>query len=490
MDSYVRKAYDPSRVFARRRSDWLAEQSSVIATIYVMVDLVAIVLAAVCSHFIVVGFVGIDLPGRAAILVAVLLTWIVFNAGGLYVSWRGRGLIDHIRTASICWLSVVVLLILSGYLVGVSALYDRTWVIVWAVLGLTVISSIRVAVMATLRAIRKRGLNHKRVVVVGGGTWGGQVIRRIQSADRLGLDVVCVLDHNSELHGCKIDGVPVLGGHDLLLDVIAKYSVDEVWICLPLGSHRSEGNDHIGSIMEMLGNSTVTQRLLPEFEEMRILNQPVTEIIGLPVVNLNTSPMRGLNRFIKGVEDRLLALLILILVSPLMVVIAIAIKLDSKGPVFYRQRRHGWDGKPFAVWKFRTMSEYREKSSTVTQATKHDPRVTKVGALLRKNSLDELPQFLNVLQGKMSIVGPRPHAIEHNEYYKKQIKSYMQRHRVKPGITGWAQINGFRGETAEIEKMRARVNLDLYYIEHWSLWFDINIIARTLLHGFRDENAY
>ncbi len=407
MDSYVEKAYDPSKVIAQRRSDWLAEQSSLVATIYVMVDFVAIVLAAVFSHVIVVGFVDINLPHRTAILVAILLTWIVFNAGGLYASWRGRSYVDHIRTASICWLTVVVLLILSAYLVGVSALYDRSWVILWAVLGLTAILSIRVSVIATLRAIRKRGLNHKRVVVVGGGNWGGQVIRRIHGADWLGLDVVCVLDHNPELHGCKIDGVPVLGGYDLLLDVISEHSVDEVWICLPLGSHRSEGNDHIGRIMAMLGNSTVTQRLLPEFEEMRILNRPVTEIIGLPVVNLNTSPMHGLNRFIKGVEDRLLALLILILVSPLMVVIAIAIKLDSKGPVFYRQRRHGWDGKPFAFLKFRTMNGHGEKSGTVTQATKHDPRVTKVGAFLRGNSLDELPQFLNVLQGKMSIVGPR-----------------------------------------------------------------------------------
>ena len=490
MGSFSESTYDPSLVNARRRSDWLAEQSSVMAVIYVLVDLVAVILAAICSHLLVVGFVGIDTASRTAILVAVLLTWIVFNTGGLYVSWRGRGYIDHIRTASICWLAVVALLILSANLVGVSALFDRTWVILWAALGLAAILSIRVSVMAILRALRKRGLNHKRIVVIGGGSWGNQVIKRVNNAEWTGMDVVCVLDHNSDLHGSRIDGVPVRGGYDLLLDVISEDSVDEVWICLPLGSHRSEGADYIGNVMERLGNSTVTQRLLPEIEEMRLLNRPVTEILGLPVVNLNTSPMYGLNRFVKGLEDRLLALLILILVSPVLVVIALAIKLDSKGPVFFCQMRHGWDGKPFTVLKFRTMIGHKEQRGTVTQATRRDPRVTKVGRFLRKHSLDELPQLLNVLQGKMSIVGPRPHAIEHNEYYKKQIKSYMQRHRVKPGITGWAQVNGFRGEAADIEKMRMRVSLDFFYIDNWSLWFDLKIIVLTLLRGFRDANAY
>jgi putative colanic acid biosynthesis UDP-glucose lipid carrier transferase len=490
MDSFIEKAYDPSKVNVGRRGDWLAEQSSVMAVIYVIVDLVAVILAAVCSHLIAVGFVGIGTPSRTAILVAVLLTWIVFNAGGLYESWRGRGYSDSIRTATICWLAVIVLLILSAYVIGVSALFDRTWVILWAALGLGAILSIRVSVMAILRAMRKRGLNHKRIVVIGGGNWGSQVIRRVHGAEWIGMDVVCVLDHNRELHGNTIDGVPVRGGYDLLLDVISESSIDEVWICLPLGSHRSEGADYIGSIMEKLGNSTVTQRLLPEFEEMRILNRPVTEIIGLPVVNLNTSPMYGINRIVKGVEDRLLALLILILVSPVLVVIALAIKLDSKGPVFLRQMRHGWDGKPFTVLKFRTMNGHKGQRGTVIQATRRDPRVTKVGRFLRENSLDELPQFLNVLQGKMSIVGPRPHAIEHNEYYKKQIKSYMQRHRVKPGITGWAQVNGFRGETADIEIMRKRVSLDFFYIDNWSLWLDLKIIALTLVRGFRDANAY
>ena len=183
-------------------------------------------------------------------------------------------------------------------------------------------------------------------------------------------------------------------------------------------------------------------------------------------------------------------MVILLVISPLMMIIALAIKVDSKGPVFFTQLRHGSDGKPFKMFKFRTMKQHNELDGTITQATIADLRITWLGALLRRNSLDELPQFVNVLMGNMSIVGPRPHAVEHNQYYRTQIDSYMQRHRVKPGITGWAQINGFRGATEDIEKMRQRVNYDLYYIEHWALWLDLKIIFRTFIHGFRGENAY
>ena len=173
-----------------------------------------------------------------------------------------------------------------------------------------------------------------------------------------------------------------------------------------------------------------------------------------------------------------------------MLAISVLVKLSSPGPVFYRQWRHGWDGKPICVYKFRSMKLHNEKLGTVTQATPNDPRITAVGKFLRKTSLDELPQFVNVLQGRMSIVGPRPHAIAHNDHYKKSISSYMQRHQVKPGITGWAQINGWRGETDTIEKMKKRIEYDFYYINHWSLWFDIKIILLTMIKGFINKNAY
>ena len=193
---------------------------------------------------------------------------------------------------------------------------------------------------------------------------------------------------------------------------------------------------------------------------------------------------------IKGIEDRVLALLILIAISPLMVLLALGVKLSSSGPVLFRQKRHGLDCKAIEVWKFRSMRLHQENAGEVTQATRDDPRVTRFGRFLRRTSLDELPQFFNVLQGTMSIVGPRPHAVEHNDHYKSIVQNYMQRHRVKPGITGWAQVNGLRGETDTVEKMARRVEYDLYYMQNWSVLFDLRIVAMTIFKGFIGKAVY
>jgi putative colanic acid biosynthesis UDP-glucose lipid carrier transferase len=208
------------------------------------------------------------------------------------------------------------------------------------------------------------------------------------------------------------------------------------------------------------------------------------------MLNLNASPMIGMNRFVKAIEDRLLAFLIIIFVSPILLLIALIIKMTSEGPVLFKQLRHGWDGRIIKVYKFRTMKLHTEAKGHITQAKQNDARITPFGKFLRRTSLDELPQFFNVLQGRMSIVGPRPHAIEHNEFYKDSIKAYMQRHKVKPGITGWAQVNGWRGETDHITKMEKRVEYDLYYIENWSLGLDLKIIFLTIFQGFLHKNAY
>lgn len=202
------------------------------------------------------------------------------------------------------------------------------------------------------------------------------------------------------------------------------------------------------------------------------------------------SPISGANLVAKELLDRVLAVGILVLILPLMLLIALAIKLESPGPVIFRQLRHGRDGRPFTVYKFRTMRREAANVSAAQQATRDDPRITALGRLLRRTSLDELPQFLNVLQGNMSIVGPRPHPVELNELYRDRIERYMWRQVVKPGITGWAQINGFRGETDTLDKMHKRIEFDLYYIDHWSLWFDIKIILITVVRGFTDRNAY
>jgi putative colanic acid biosynthesis UDP-glucose lipid carrier transferase len=223
---------------------------------------------------------------------------------------------------------------------------------------------------------------------------------------------------------------------------------------------------------------------------MAILSSKTVEFLGMPVVDLNRPANGGVRGIAKDLFDKIFSLCVLILLIPLFIVLAIAIKLSSKGPVLFRQPRLGLNGKRFNVYKFRSMKPHSETDGKITQATRDDPRITPIGAFMRRTSLDELPQFLNVLMGDMSVVGPRPHALQHNDLYKEKLNGYMQRHRVKPGITGWAQIHGLRGETDSDEKMARRVAFDLHYIQHWSFWMDLKIIVWTAFKGWTNTNAY
>jgi putative colanic acid biosynthesis UDP-glucose lipid carrier transferase len=234
----------------------------------------------------------------------------------------------------------------------------------------------------------------------------------------------------------------------------------------------------------------VVVRFFPEWDDVPLFSHKISNIAGLYALDLSSTPMVGPARLLKRLEDLALGALISVLVLPLCLGIALAIALTSPGPVLFKQYRTGINGKRFKVYKFRSMVVHQEEGGQVTQARKGDSRVTRVGTFLRRTSLDELPQFFNVLQGRMSIVGPRPHALAHNEYYKELVESYMQRHKVKPGITGWAQVNGYRGETDTLEKMQKRVEHDLWYIDNWSLGLDLKIILQTIFKGFRDTNAY
>jgi len=308
---------------------------------------------------------------------------------------------------------------------------------------------------------------------------------QIEISPWTGYVVSGFFDDNPELKGALIDGVEVKGSVDEVEEFMDSNEVDEIWLALPL---RAE--ERMKELLYAVRHHTVNIKLIPDIFGFSILNHSMTEIAGLPAVNLSDTPMGGANRVIKDLEDRLLAFVILLLISPIVILVSIAIKLTSPGPILFKQKRHGWDGRVINIYKFRTMVLHDEEGDCVTQACKDDPRVTKLGKFLRKTSLDELPQFYNVLQGRMSIVGPRPHAIQHNEMYKEKVDRYMLRHMVKPGITGWAQVNGYRGETDTIDKMEKRIEYDLYYIENWSIWFDIKIILLTLFKGFGHRNAY
>jgi putative colanic acid biosynthesis UDP-glucose lipid carrier transferase len=276
----------------------------------------------------------------------------------------------------------------------------------------------------------------------------------------------------------------IIGPLDEMLTIIDRHDVRTVYFAIPLGE-----SDLIEEMYFQLLDHHVAVHWVPDIFSLLLVNHSVREIAGLPVLTLSETPLTGTRLLLKAVEDRVLATLILLLISPLLLVIALAIKLDSPGPVFFRQARKGWSGRVFHIWKFRSMFVHQPEPNMVQQATRNDPRITRVGAFLRKTSLDELPQVFNVLRGEMSLVGPRPHAVQHDEEYSQRIDSYFARHNIKPGITGLAQVRGLRGETSEIARMQQRIEADIEYINNWSLWLDLTILVRTL-GALTGKNAY
>ncbi|WP_221016031.1 undecaprenyl-phosphate glucose phosphotransferase, partial [Klebsiella pneumoniae] len=260
--------------------------------------------------------------------------------------------------------------------------------------------------------------------------------------------------------------------------------IDRIYIALSMKDEQI-----IKDLVSKLTDTTCSVLLIPDVFTFNILQSRTEEINGVPVVPLFDTPLSGINMLFKRLEDIVVSSIILVLISPVLIGIALAVKFSSPGPIIFRQIRYGMDGKPIKVWKFRSMT-VMENDDKVIQATKNDVRVTKVGRFLRSTSLDELPQFFNVLFGQMSVVGPRPHAVSHNEQYRSLIQGYMLRHKVKPGITGLAQINGWRGETDTLEKMEKRIEYDLLYIRGWSIWLDLKIIFLTIFKGFINKSAY
>lgn len=424
-------------------------------------------------------------PYNTAILLGMLLSALILPGFGIYRSWRGQFLVSLFARLAVAWGSVVITLMMLLFLTGISESYSRLWIGLWSVLGLLALSLVRSALFAFLRYLRRHGLNQRRVLILGAGHLGLELSHRLSHEDWTGYEVVGFLDDDPVKQRQSLARAPILGPISIVAEQVADLNVDEVWIALPL---RAEAR--VREAMDLLRLSTVNIRFVPDIFSFRLLNHAVSEVAGFPMLDLSFTPMSGMNRLIKALEDRVLALILLFFFSPMMILIAVGVRLSGAGPVIFKQVRHGWDGQEFKIYKFRTMMPHTERNGQITQARPGDPRLTRFGAFLRRTSLDELPQLFNVLQGRMSIVGPRPHAVIHNEFYKERIERYMLRHKVKPGITGWAQVNGFRGETDTLEKMTKRIEYDLYYIEHWSIWFDFKIIFLTIFKGFSHKNAY
>jgi len=377
------------------------------------------------------------------------------------------------------------LLATFAYLTKTGALYSRLWFLYWAIYGLLGMVGVRAAVHYFLRWAHRHDRFVRQIALVGPADAVARMRAHLKRPECAGFRAAAVfIEGASGIERSDASAQPV-GPSGLAAWLQQHEDLDEVWLTWPLAAEQ-----RVREVAKELGASLINIRWVMDIYALRLINHGITEQAGLPMIDLSVTPIVGVNRVLKEIEDKVLATLLLLLFGPLLLLAAIGVKLSSPGPVIFRQIRHGWDGKPFEVWKFRTMRADAEPVGRFVQASRNDPRVTRFGALLRRTSIDELPQFFNVLQGSMSIVGPRPHPVPLNDQFKNLIPGYLLRHRVKPGVTGWAQVHGLRGQTKTVEQMRQRVEFDLYYIEHWSLWLDLYIIARTATIVLVDRNAY
>ena len=433
--------------------------------------------------FYVVSFInGLSFDYKS--ILTSLIVLVVFQMiGGMtdfYRSWRGVKIAAELVLIIKNWtLSLIFTLGL------VSFLSDIDWpfkiFLHWYLIVAAGFFSSRLAIRLSLGIFRKMGYNTRRVAVVGSMPAGLNLISSFIDEPWMGFIVTGIYDDKPVE---SVKGVPYAGDFEHLIQDARAGKLDRIYIAMSMKDEVS-----IKNIVKKLTDTTCSVLLIPDVFTFNILQSRTEEINGVPVVPLFDTPLSGINMVFKRIEDIIVSSIILLMTSVILIVIACAIKITSPGPAIFRQVRYGMDGKPIMVWKFRSMT-VMENDGKLVQARKNDPRVTKLGKFLRSTSLDEMPQFFNVLFGQMSVVGPRPHAVAHNEQYRSLIEGYMLRHKVKPGITGLAQINGYRGETDTLDKMQKRVEFDLVYIRGWSVWLDLKIIFLTLFKGFVNKSAY
>jgi putative colanic acid biosynthesis UDP-glucose lipid carrier transferase len=395
---------------------------------------------------------------------------------------------DRLSSAAVgilgSWITLLAILLGFGYGTRSLDLFQQDVMLFWAVVTPVLqLAAVRLGFMAIRKQARDPG-NRRSAVVIGAGALGVKVAHVLSSSPTQGVDFLGYFDDRTDarVHASTVERR--LGNLLEAAPYIRAHGIKEVFITLPLGSQ-----PRIIDLLEHLQGTTASIYFVPDVFGISIIQGRLQDMSGVPVVGICETPFTGTNRMIKRISDVVLSVLILLLIFPIMMAVAIGVKLSSPGPIIFRQRRNGLDGEEIIVYKFRSMRAM-DNGTVVKQATKGDPRITPFGAFIRKTSLDELPQFINVLQGRMSIVGPRPHAVAHNEMYRQLIKAYMVRHKVKPGITGWAQVNGHRGETDTLDKMQARVEYDLEYLRNWSLGLDLVIILRTVKSVLADSKAY
>jgi len=406
---------------------------------------------------------------------------VIFPSFRLYDTYRGEALANELRDLFFAWTLIAAITVTMLFVTKTGETFSRGWVALWLALGFLLAAVLRISVRLFLRRLRRKGRNLRYVAIVGAGALGELVARELAAASWTGLSVVGFYDDDVSMHGKLVAGKRVFGAAGGLANDVEARGIDQVWIVLPLRAEL-----RVRQILELLRGSTVEIRFVPDIFGFHLLNHSISEVAGLPVLSLTATPMAGVARVAKAVEDAVLGAVFFIFALPLMAVIAVGVKLSSPGPVLYRQARVTWNGAKFSMLKFRTMPVTAEADSGAVWSKQGESRATPFGMLLRRLSLDELPQLFNVLKGEMSLVGPRPERPEFVAQFRHEIPGYMQKHLVKAGITGWAQVNDLRGDS----DLARRIQYDLYYIDHWSLWFDLRILALTLWHILTSRNAH
>lgn len=422
-------------------------------------------------------------------LLMALLSLAFFNLSAgqwlLYRSWRIAPLRAELSRALVCCCATMLLLMAVLYVVNPWPDMPRALVPVWGLLAYAMLGGGRVVLRLTLSTLRRRGSNFRVAAVIGANDTSFHVIEQLRRNPWMGIRILGVFEGRRPEVDRVFNKVPITGDLNDLMQRIRQGDVDIVYITLPLRAEL-----RIRQLVDQLRDSAVSVLFVADFSPFGLLRARWDVLGGMPMVSLVDTPHHGVDGVLKRAVDIALASFALVILALPMMTIALAIRATSKGTAIFAQRRYGLDGKEFFIYKFRSMAVVEDGKNEFVQARKGDMRITPLGAFLRRTSLDELPQFINVLQGRMSLVGPRPHPVALNESQRKLIDGYMLRHKVKPGITGWAQVHGFRGETDTPDKMENRIRYDLEYINEWSLWLDIRILWMTVFKVLDDPNAY
>jgi putative colanic acid biosynthesis UDP-glucose lipid carrier transferase len=456
----------------RRRKRLLKNHESLIALFQLAADvLLASVLLSLFTYLKLDDFPS---AYRVLTVIAGFSIWFIYSSRGVYRQSSGY-LRGCVRLTG-AWAMLMLLLALIGFVTKTSEIFSREVLLVWAS-SVLVLQNLSFCVVSYLSKKYKENFGrYLPVMVIGTGSSAQHLVDNLNKNRWLPDKVVgCVKSLESDT-ATAVSNVRVLGGLENIRDLIKEHDIRRIYIALPM-----KASEQIEGLNIDLLDQNVDVIWAPDIFALNLLNHSVREVAGVPLISLNESPLTSskVSMMMKSAMDRTIAAISLVLLSPLMLWTAYKVKQSSPGPVFFKQDRHGWDGKVIKVWKFRSMKLHIEDDGEVKQATKEDPRITDIGRMIRRTSIDELPQLINVLQGTMSLVGPRPHAVAHNDYYSDKINAYLARHRIKPGITGLAQISGYRGETETIDKMEKRVEYDLAYINNWSLGLDVKILIKT-----------